>query len=819
VNHNGVGVGEFIFKVKGTAVEGGFKRFGNNIESLGYLSTYNALRIGFGTVTPPEGNAIISGDVGIGTATPTAKLEVIGKAIFSDLLTANRGAAINGGLLEATAGAKVTGAQLEALNGATISGGTGLTALNGVNSSAITGSAPNSTGGLTLNAGITSGTSGANQNITLVPSGTGTVQSTKGFFVSGNSTSPNGTAGIDMSFQSTYGKISAINRGTGGANFPLALNPEGGHILLGKTTDNSNGRLQLLQHTTYDKCIAFGTDVSIFRSGEKNLAIRSGEVDAGFFTQNTASGGLYVGALGTNQDIQLVPTGTGWVTSPKHLRITDAALSNTSSEGALVVTGGVGIVGNLNVGTTTQLSGNVGIGGPSSDSKLAVVGDGKITSSLAVNTSGDPNGVLTVGSGTTGNGGNLRLLSTNNSWGVENDSGTLKFFRETAAGTNKLLTASMGTDASILFQGRVSSQGITVTSGGINVQSGDISLNNASIRGVAMPVSATGNEAANVNYVKEQIPFDWNTTTKMVTLKHNNTDLLGLGTVTPAYKLDVFDVNGARLDNLGLGNGLRLKRDVASGGQSWLLGIGIPGGASSAFKISDTIANRDRLTISSAGNVGLGTAAPQAHLHVFAEDLPENTGAQMIISAPQTQGNDHYILFRNNWSTNDRTAGFAAVGFNDAGNGSGKLWFATASTSLSHTNTPTKRMIIDGTGHVGIGVGDSYFANTNNTGYLLSVGGKIHAQEIVVDTTNWSDYVFSDNYRNAPLSEVEAHIKEHKHLPGIPSAQQVAETGVNIGQMQALLLSKVEELTLHMIEQEKRLKRLEEENAALRATH
>ncbi len=121
-------------------------------------------------------------------------------------------------------------------------------------------------------------------------------------------------------------------------------------------------------------------------------------------------------------------------------------------------------------------------------------------------------------------------------------------------------------------------------------------------------------------------------------------------------------------------------------------------------------------------------------------------------------------------------------------------------------------MYLAPSGNVGIGT-------TQPGAYKLAVNGTIHTQEVVVDTTGWSDFVFDANYRNAPLDEVEAHIKEYKHLPGVPSAEEVAEKGVSLGQMQAVLLAKVEELTLHLIEQEKRIKRLESENAELRAAY
>jgi hypothetical protein len=99
----------------------------------------------------------------------------------------------------------------------------------------------------------------------------------------------------------------------------------------------------------------------------------------------------------------------------------------------------------------------------------------------------------------------------------------------------------------------------------------------------------------------------------------------------------------------------------------------------------------------------------------------------------------------------------------------------------------------------------------------LAVNGRIRAKEVVVET-NWSDYVFDPGYRLAPLSEVEQHIKAEKHLPGMPSAQQVAQNGISLGDMQARLLQKVEELTLHVIAQEKRIQKLEEENQQLRSS-
>jgi hypothetical protein len=86
----------------------------------------------------------------------------------------------------------------------------------------------------------------------------------------------------------------------------------------------------------------------------------------------------------------------------------------------------------------------------------------------------------------------------------------------------------------------------------------------------------------------------------------------------------------------------------------------------------------------------------------------------------------------------------------------------------------------------------------------LSVNGKIRAHEIKVETTNWPDYVFESEYHLPKLSDTEKFIKANKHLPEIPSAVEAEKDGINLGEMNAKLLKKIEELTLHLIEQSKK---------------
>jgi hypothetical protein len=87
----------------------------------------------------------------------------------------------------------------------------------------------------------------------------------------------------------------------------------------------------------------------------------------------------------------------------------------------------------------------------------------------------------------------------------------------------------------------------------------------------------------------------------------------------------------------------------------------------------------------------------------------------------------------------------------------------------------------------------------------FSVNGTIRAKEIKVEAINWPDYVFEEGYQPASLEETEVFIKANKHLPGIPSAAEVAKEGISLGEMNVLMMKKIEELTLHVIALKKQL--------------
>jgi hypothetical protein len=108
------------------------------------------------------------------------------------------------------------------------------------------------------------------------------------------------------------------------------------------------------------------------------------------------------------------------------------------------------------------------------------------------------------------------------------------------------------------------------------------------------------------------------------------------------------------------------------------------------------------------------------------------------------------------------------------------------------------------------GTGSNYFAGSVGIGvinksatYKLAVDGTIGARKVKVTQETWADFVFDKDYELPSLQEVDAYIKEHKHLPGVPSAEEVIKKDLDLGEMNKILLQKIEELTLHLIEQDK----------------
>ncbi|GGH61904.1 hypothetical protein HNQ91_001159 [Filimonas zeae] len=207
-----------------------------------------------------------------------------------------------------------------------------------------------------------------------------------------------------------------------------------------------------------------------------------------------------------------------------------------------------------------------------------------------------------------------------------------------------------------------------------------------------------------------------------------------------------------------------------------------------------------------AGNIGLGTTTPVTKLHI-------NQGKAVITSSESTYGQLQVL---------NPLDGEAAIviGANGTGMVSSRTTYArqwqigigsynSGINNLVITNPTTldKGFVFSYEGKMGIG------ANVFPAGepYRLYVEGGIRTRKIKVDQAAWADYVFDSSYQLRPLQQVEAFIKTNKHLPEVPSAEAVKKEGTDVADTQALLLKKIEELTLYIIEQEKRLKSVEQE--------
>jgi hypothetical protein len=304
----------------------------------------------------------------------------------------------------------------------------------------------------------------------------------------------------------------------------------------------------------------------------------------------------------------------------------------------------------------------------------------------------------------------------------------------------------------------------------------------------------------------------WVTNGTVVSVPESN--LVGIGTATPGYQLDILSESSSGTRNMGI---RQVSSDSSAASLTFVKARGSAAAPAAAapgdklgnlqtagydgstyqfpsrilfvvdapvtlgsvptsmqFTSGSTGGGTESMRITSAGNVGIGTATPNANGR---SKLSVNTG--MGFDAPASAVTQYFSM-----------------------GGTGSLSNAVSSAMTWTRNYDNiNLMTLTGSGNLGIG--------TTNPGYPLSVHGTIQATEVLVNT-GWSDYVFNPDYRLQPLSEVAAYVQENHHLPEIPSAAEVAEKGISLGDMQSKLLAKIEELTLHMIQAEKENHELKE---------
>jgi hypothetical protein len=134
----------------------------------------------------------------------------------------------------------------------------------------------------------------------------------------------------------------------------------------------------------------------------------------------------------------------------------------------------------------------------------------------------------------------------------------------------------------------------------------------------------------------------------------------------------------------------------------------------------------------------------------------------------------------------------------------------TTNSSLRFRTNNVENMMIDSIGRVCIGI-----TNVTDNSYKLYVEKGIRTRKVKVDLDAWADYVFDANYKLPSLTDVENYIQQNKHLPDVPSAIDVEKNGVDLGENQKVLLQKIEELTLYVIDQNKKIETLQNQNDQL----
>ncbi|MBD2768524.1 hypothetical protein IC235_11555 [Hymenobacter sp. BT664] len=211
----------------------------------------------------------------------------------------------------------------------------------------------------------------------------------------------------------------------------------------------------------------------------------------------------------------------------------------------------------------------------------------------------------------------------------------------------------------------------------------------------------------------------------------------------------------------------------------------------------------ERMFVTSNGNVGIGTPTPLGRLDIN----PGGWNNIPKISFNQVDDNPSIRLYRPTGSiVGGNLTSWVWWIENDA---FGTLSFKTGGHALAGSESVAAKISFDRNGNVGI--------NTSDTkGYKLGVNGSAIATSMTVKlNANWPDFVFAETYGLRSLSEVESYIKANAHLPEVPSAAQVGKDGINLGEMDATLLKKIEELTLYLIEQDKQLQELKKANEVL----
>ncbi len=215
------------------------------------------------------------------------------------------------------------------------------------------------------------------------------------------------------------------------------------------------------------------------------------------------------------------------------------------------------------------------------------------------------------------------------------------------------------------------------------------------------------------------------------------------------------------------------------------------------------------------GNVGVGVISPSARFHMVENSVSnlngaEKTGVRLEIGRQKLLLKSLRTANQTDWNSTTLKLQAMIDGTNHQ-----SIDFVNDEAYREHVDIYTGNQVFStrfyANGNVLIGK-----TSQNNSTYKLDVEGKVRANEIVVNTTG-ADYVFEADYQLKTLGEVETFICENRHLPGIPSAEEMLTEGMAVGELNTKLLEKIEELTLYLLKHEKMIQELKQENDLLKS--
>jgi Repeat of unknown function (DUF5907) len=487
-------------------------------------------------------------------------------------------------------------------------------------------------------------------------------------------------------------------------------------------------------------------------------------------TTGTSLAAIYVGDGSNNSGLQYYPAGNCcWPTGT-------TALTTGSSAGNLVfhTLNPIQFYINNQERARFSVTGDLGLGTSTPSEKLDVTGNIKFSGALMPN-----NSAGTVGQVLTSTG-----------------AGTAPVWATPSAGDTAgwALTGNAGTNAATNFIGTTDNVNLVFRRN--NIKSGFISADNTALGVNSLAANTTGSRNVSIgqNALAVNTTGGYNVAIGGVTLNANTTGY----------------------NNVAVGDGALVTNtsghtNVAVGPYSLLL---------NTTGISNTASGTQALSSNTTGNynVAAGRGALQ-----FSTTGSNNvaSGLQSMYSSSTGDNNvayGAYSLHSNSTGSSNTAIGYGTgegitTGSNNTIIGANVQGLPAnlSNNIIIADGSGNRRINVDASGNVGIGT-----TNTADVNYKLFVETGIRTRKVKVDVAAWPDYVFAPTYKLPSLNELEKFLLNNQHLPEVPSATEVEKNGIDLGNNQAILLKKVEELTLYMIDLNKKVEALAKENDELK---